>query len=131
MVPAAIHYFTQYKIKFINYDEARPSKAKAFFGTHPSTTTVHRTVAILTDCSFRASFLIKNKKHHRNGAFCFGADDEARTRYLNLGKVALYRVSYIRECKIDYTQQLCTCQDFFEKNVTIYLFTTMHFFVII
>ena len=67
MVPAAIHYFTQYKIKFINYDEARPSKAKAFFGTHPSTTTVHRAVAILTDCSFRASFLIKNKKHHRNG----------------------------------------------------------------
>ena len=28
----------------------------------------------------------------------FGADDEARTRYLNLGKVALYRVSYIRIC---------------------------------
>ena len=44
---------------------------------------------------------------------------------------AFRRVSYIRECKIDYTQQLCTCQDFFEKNVTIYLFTTMHFFVII
>ena len=82
----------------MHYDEARPSKAKAFFGTHPSTATVHRTVAILTDCSFRASFLIKNKKHHRNGAFCFGADDEARTRYLNLGKVALYRVSYIRKC---------------------------------
>ena len=28
-----------------------------------------------------------------------GADDEARTRYLNLGKVALYQMSYIR--KID------------------------------
>ena len=28
---------------------------------------------------------------------CFyGADDEARTRYLHLGKVALYRMSYIR-----------------------------------
>ena len=26
----------------------------------------------------------------------FGADDEARTRYLHLGKVALYRMSYIR-----------------------------------
>ena len=26
----------------------------------------------------------------------FGADDEARTRYLNLGKVALYQMSYIR-----------------------------------
>ena len=26
----------------------------------------------------------------------FGAGDEARTRYLHLGKVALYRMSYIR-----------------------------------
>ena len=26
----------------------------------------------------------------------FGADDEARTRYLHLGKVALYRMSYTR-----------------------------------
>ena len=26
----------------------------------------------------------------------YGADDEARTRYLHLGKVALYRMSYIR-----------------------------------
>ena len=25
-----------------------------------------------------------------------GADDEARTRYLNLGKVALYQMSYVR-----------------------------------
>ena len=28
-----------------------------------------------------------------------GADDEARTRYLHLGKVALYRMSYIRKIK--------------------------------
>ena len=27
---------------------------------------------------------------------CIGADYEARTRYLHLGKVALYRMSYIR-----------------------------------
>ena len=25
-----------------------------------------------------------------------GADNEARTRYLNLGKVALYQMSYVR-----------------------------------
>ena len=35
-------------------------------------------------------------------AFCdgllTGADDEARTRYLHLGKVALYQMSYIRIC---------------------------------
>ena len=28
--------------------------------------------------------------------FFFGADDGARTRYLHLGKVALYQMSYIR-----------------------------------
>lgn len=27
----------------------------------------------------------------------FGAEDEARTRYLHLGKVALYQMSYSRE----------------------------------
>ena len=31
--------------------------------------------------------------HYRNG---YGAGDEARTRYLHLGKVALYRMSYTR-----------------------------------
>ena len=28
--------------------------------------------------------------------YLFGAGDEARTRYLHLGKVALYRMSYTR-----------------------------------
>ena len=27
---------------------------------------------------------------------CYGAGNEARTRYLHLGKVALYRMSYAR-----------------------------------
>ena len=31
--------------------------------------------------------------HYRNG---YGAGDEARTRYLHLGKVALYQMSYAR-----------------------------------
>ena len=31
------------------------------------------------------------------GIKLLGADDEARTRYLNLGKVALYQMSYIRK----------------------------------
>ena len=30
------------------------------------------------------------------GALVTGADDEARTRDLNLGKVALYQLSYVR-----------------------------------
>ena len=35
-----------------------------------------------------------NEGHSRH--MIFGADDEARTRYLHLGKVALYQMSYIR-----------------------------------
>ena len=31
-----------------------------------------------------------------DGDFFFGAGDEARTRYLDLGKVALYQMSYAR-----------------------------------
>ena len=33
----------------------------------------------------------------------FGAGDEARTRYLDLGKVALYQMSYARKRKVDYS----------------------------
>ena len=32
-----------------------------------------------------------------DGVFLFGAGDEARTRYLDLGKVALYQMSYARK----------------------------------
>ena len=43
----------------------------------------------------RSFFMAKEKPqtHLRSG---FGAGDEARTRYLHLGKVALYRMSYAR-----------------------------------
>ena len=40
----------------------------------------------------------------------YGADDEARTRYLHLGKVALYQMSYIRKCKRYYTYKTIACQ---------------------
>ena len=40
----------------------------------------------------------------------YGADDEARTRYLHLGKVALYQMSYIRKCKKNYTHNRLKCQ---------------------
>ena len=39
-----------------------------------------------------------------------GAGDEARTRYLDLGKVALYQMSYARKRKIDYTPGSRICQ---------------------
>ncbi len=34
-----------------------------------------------------------NLRRHTGGVNCFGADYEARTRYLHLGKVALYQMS--------------------------------------
>ena len=45
----------------------------------------------------------------------FGADDEARTRYLHLGKVALYRMSYIRTetASVIIRHNSCGCQAVF------------------
>ena len=34
----------------------------------------------------------------------YGASDEARTRYLHLGKVALYQMSYTRGNKVYYSR---------------------------
>ena len=39
---------------------------------------------------------IYEKRSFRSDSHFFGAGDEARTRYLHLGKVALYRMSYTR-----------------------------------
>ena len=38
----------------------------------------------------------KRKDQPIGWSFFYGAGDEARTRYLHLGKVALYRMSYTR-----------------------------------
>ena len=42
--------------------------------------------------------------------FLFGAGDEARTRYLDLGKVALYQMSYARKRKVDCSRKHAACQ---------------------
>ena len=39
---------------------------------------------------------VYSKRNDLRSSFSFGAGDEARTRYLHLGKVALYRMSYTR-----------------------------------
>ena len=47
----------------------------------------------------RIDFFEKNRTQETGRILCpvfYGADDEARTRYLHLGKVALYQMSYIR-----------------------------------
>ena len=38
--------------------------------------------------------------------FSFGAEDEARTRYLHLGKVALYQMSYSRNSRSYYIKKV-------------------------
>ena len=54
--------------------------------------TVHRTVGWNRSSLFHP----KKKSPAYWLDFLFGAGDEARTRYLHLGKVALYRMSYTR-----------------------------------
>ena len=39
----------------------------------------------------------------------YGAADEARTRYLHLGKVALYQMSYSRIFRVQVAFLLCSC----------------------
>ena len=51
----------------------------------------------------------KRKRHLLRWCFS-GAGDEARTRYLDLGKVALYQMSYARKRKIDYNPAGGICQ---------------------
>ena len=45
----------------------------------------------------------------------YGAGDEARTRYLDLGKVALYQMSYARKRKTHYTASAPGCQADFQS----------------
>ena len=67
--------------------------------------TVHRTVG------FNCSSLVTRKKAQPFGWTFYGAGDEARTRYLHLGKVALYRMSYTRISNAD-----MIIADFFQKS---------------
>ena len=57
--------------------------------------TVHRTVGF--NCS---SLVTRKRKAQPFGWTFYGAGDEARTRYLHLGKVALYRMSYTRGTRL-------------------------------
>ena len=53
--------------------------------------------------------------------YCFGAGDEARTRYLHLGKVALYRMSYTRGT-------CCIIADFFRMSRCFCVFQNIFLF---
>ena len=67
----------------------------------------------LSDSIIRASSPEKEKPSRLAGLF-YGAGDEARTRYLHLGKVALYRMSYTRGTGVLY-QISRKCQEGFPR----------------
>ena len=59
---------------------------------------LHKTRTVALNGSRPVPLLaIKEKTTLSCGLFFYGAGDEARTRYLHLGKVALYRMSYTRK----------------------------------
>ena len=65
----------------------------------------------LRSCPVRASArVIPKETPSFRMVFLFGAGDEARTRYLDLGKVALYQMSYARKRKIDCSTRIGVCQ---------------------
>ena len=47
--------------------------------------------------------------------FLFGAGDEARTRYLDLGKVALYQMSYARTAMVIIRYETTIVNSFFHS----------------
>ena len=65
-------------------------------------------------------FCYKNRKKQKTLApertrVCSGASDEARTRYLHLGKVALYQMSYTRSNGCYYSTRQKKVKGYFEK----------------
>ena len=64
--------------------------------------------------------LIKRKPRPRSWFF-YGAGDEARTRYLHLGKVALYRMSYTRRNKRYYNSYFQNVNTLFPVFLIIFL----------
>ena len=59
----------------------------------------------------------RQKERHAFLKACLfhGAEDEARTRYLHLGKVALYQMSYSRNSRNHYNRKTELVNCFFEK----------------
>ena len=69
------------------------------------------------DGIFLSSLSYCESKKKKSDAFAsdfYGAGDEARTRYLHLGKVALYRMSYTRNGHDALYQLISKCQYLFK-----------------
>ena len=86
-----------------------PRMAEPFVGTLPLPLDLTRCAPVEAASSILPAAFQKETPSCRM-VFLFGAGDEARTRYLDLGKVALYQMSYARKRKIDYTSHRSVCQ---------------------
>ena len=64
---------------------------------------------------YREFFIKKRKTFVFSDKGFYGAGDEARTRYLHLGKVALYRMSYARINRMYYSRYFEFVNTFFRK----------------
>ena len=82
--------------------------------THTGTKTCHRHVFLAALVPFRASARLDQKETPPiRVVFFFGAGDEARTRYLDLGKVALYQMSYARTTMVIIRHRRAVVKPFF------------------
>ena len=84
-------------------------KAKAFFGTHAGTVTVHRTVTILRIALFDSLFFASKKRHRKRYLF-FGAEGETRTlapvtRPTPLAGAPRHQLEYFSVCNLPCGEQ--------------------------
>ena len=69
----------------------------------------------------------RRRKKQPYGCFLYGAGDEARTRYLHLGKVALYRMSYTRMDKAYYSVFFRFVKSLFIKSALLFIKSALLF----
>ena len=90
--------------------------------THTGTVTAHRAVTIAGAIALSSLCpLAKKITPSFRMVYFFGAGDEARTRYLDLGKVALYQMSYARKRKYYYRAYSFFCQEKNAKKASLFL----------
>ena len=80
---------------------------------------LHRILGVGID--FEQQNAENEKLPSEDGSFVTGASDEARTRYLHLGKVALYQMSYTRSDKGNYNSMTPQCQGEISKNMKFFI----------
>ena len=74
---------------------------------------MNRGIRVLQTHALPLGYVTVWKKEQAIAPFSFGAGDEARTRYLDLGKVALYQMSYARTTLVIIRHRRAVVKPFF------------------